>query len=195
MNNNQKTIDYADRYGMKTVETTSEASGYPRNLRHVLTFQTITELLNCSEELTAEGHTVTELLLHKRDGWQLWARTRGSIEHGMFRRASDNDWTIEVDASEDPKDVAFRLLFDGVELDSLDGIRGRLAAADRFAEEVENIIEASRDNNCDEVTIFYDPDQNYRIDYWADNDTVGYSYDTHAYEVALMVDWKEDDND
>ena len=198
MNNNSRTLDYADNNDIKTVETTSKANGYPANLRHVLTFDTITHLLKCYEELTAEGHTVTELMLHKRDGWELWARTKGSIEHGMFRTTSESEFSVNIDWLDTSEQVAFRVVCEGMDPETLGDIRRKLRIADDFAQEVKNILSAIEDRGNAEATIFYDPDQDYRINYWADNDTVGYSHDTHTYQVALMVDWKEaedEDND
>jgi hypothetical protein len=65
---------------------------------------------------------------------------------------------------------------------------------EEFAEEVENILLQVEDGGQTEATIFYDPNQNYNIEYWADNETAGYSSDTHIYQLGILVDWK-DDND
>ena len=198
MNNNSRTLDYADNNDIKTADTTSEANGYPKNLRHVLTFDTITHILKCSEELTAEGHTVTELMLHKRDGWQLWARTGTSITHGMFRRASNGEWTIEMSTAHETCAIAFEVIVKDKEITSLNHMWSLLNRATRFEDELSDIKQEVDDRGNTDVTIFYDPDQDYRINYWADNETVGYSHDTHSYQVALMVDWKDsedEDND
>lgn len=198
MSNNQRTIDYAWDNELTAIETTSEANGYPRNLRHVITSDKIWRLLEFRDKITTEGHTVTELMLHKRDGWQLWARTGASIEHGMFRRVSNGEWTIEMSTAHESCAVAFEVIVKGKEITSLNHMRALLDRATKFEDELSDIKQEVDDRGNTDFTIFYDPDQDYRIDYWADNDTVGYSHDTHTYQVALMVDWKEaedEDND
>lgn len=193
MSNNRKTIEYADANNLETVETTSESSGYPRNLRHVLTFDRITDALNHSDHLQKLGHEVTELSLEKRDGQQLWSRRNGSITHGMCRNSTDGEFYVSVNIHENADEIAFELLFNGAEPENLSDVKRRLQLAEMFSEQVENILSETEDKGQLSATIFYDPDQNYRINYWADAETVGYSYDTHSYMVALMVDFKNND--
>jgi len=196
MDNNQKTIDYAEANNLTTVETTSQANGYPSNLRHVLTFDRITDALNHSDHLQKLGHTVTELCLEKRDGQQLWSRRNGNITHGMFRKVSDSDWTLELftDTTRcDTEEVAFELIAKDRNFEDLEEMRKAITNIEEMKEEMENILSEVEDRGGTEATIFYDPDQNYRINYWADMETVGYSYDTHSYMIALMVDFKDND--
>jgi hypothetical protein len=194
MNNNSRTLDYACNNGLFAVETTSEANGYPANLRQALTFDTITDLLVCSDELTKSGHSVTELLLHKRDGWQLWHRRATSIDHRMFRKATDSESVLEVNISDDDNEVAFDLIAQGRTFTDLEEMRRAIDNVETFKDELENILSEVEDKGLTEATVFYDPN-NYAIRYWADNETIGYSHDTHTYQVALMVDWKEEDEE
>lgn len=53
---------------------------------------------------------------------------------------------------------------------------------------IENIIE---DDGQTSVRVFYNPDQNCNIDYYVHADSTGYEYDTHEYSIALMVEFKE----
>jgi hypothetical protein len=200
MSNNSRTLDYADNNYAKTVavETTSEANGYPANLRHVLTFDTVTELLNCSEELTKAGHSVHEVMIHRQNGWQLWHRRNGSVTHGMFRRAAHDEWAIDVQVDSDrcdTEEVAFDLIAQGRTFTDIEEMRTAIDNVERMKEELENILSEVEDRGLTEATVFYDPDNNYAIRYWADNDTVGYSHDTHTYQAALLVDFKENEEE
>lgn len=62
--------------GLQLVSTTSEASGYPRNLRTaVIGFENWQQ----AEEVSAEiGGDIIKL--HKKTGWQLWAREGEAYE-------------------------------------------------------------------------------------------------------------------
>jgi hypothetical protein len=113
----------------------------------------------------------------------------------MFRRAADSEYTVSVNIEEDADEIAFELLFNGAEPESLADVKRRLQLAEMFSEQVKNILSEVDDRGLTEATIFYDPDQNYRIDYWADRETVGYSHDTHTYQVALLVDFKEEEEE
>jgi hypothetical protein len=199
MSNNSRILDYAYTNGLTAVETTSEGNGYPANLRQAITSFTISDLLQeVKAELTSEGHTVHEVMLHKRDGWDLWARTRTSITHGMFRRAAHDEWAIDIQVDSnrcDTEEVAFDLIAQGRTFTDLEEMRTAIDNVERMKENLENILSEVEDRGLTEATVFYDPDNNYAIRYWADNDTVGYSHDTHTYQVALMVDWKEDEDE
>lgn len=60
----------AYEHGLELIETTSEASGYPRNLKKaIIGFDTFEEAQELADRY---GLTVREFT--KRDGWQLWVR-------------------------------------------------------------------------------------------------------------------------
>lgn len=74
----------AQELGLQLVSTTSEASGYPRNLRTaVIGFENWQQ----AEEVAAEiGGDIINL--HKKEGWQLWAR-QGSASGPYENSAAD----------------------------------------------------------------------------------------------------------
>jgi predicted RNA binding protein YcfA (HicA-like mRNA interferase family) len=170
--------DIAEMHGLTATETTTASNGYPQGLRYALTdFESITQLKDLADQLTAEGREVEEVILHKRDGWQLWARSNGSVTHGMYRQQSSNDWTVDIAPNDDTHEIARELV--GIVEDSSEELTN---IAERFAKYLKN--EQRQDMT---VTVFYDPNQNYRVDYCATDETTGYSYDTHSYKVGLLI--------
>jgi len=183
--------EIADKHGLTATETTTAANGYPQGLRYTLTdFDSISQLKTLSEQLTAEGREVEEVILHKRDGWQLWSRSRGSVTHGMFRKQSSGEWTIDLltDTTRcNTEQEAFDLIAGGREFTDLEEMRKAVEQIDNLKEEFDNILSGVEDQGQTSVTVFYDPDQNYRVNYYATDETTGYSYDTHHYKVGLII--------
>jgi hypothetical protein len=112
----------------------------------------------------------------------------------MFRKATDSESVLEVNISDDDNEVAFDLIAQGRTFTDLEEMRRAIDNVETFKDELENILSEVEDKGLTEATVFYDPN-NYAIRYWADNETIGYSHDTHTYQVALMVDWKEEDEE
>lgn len=71
--------------GLELIETTSERTGYPANLRHaIIGFETFEE----AEKIAGENNLSIEIFT-KRDGWQLYYRT-GNSAHEPFKNSADN---------------------------------------------------------------------------------------------------------
>ena len=71
--------------GLELIETTSERTGYPANLRHaIIGFETFEE----AEKIADENNLSIEIFT-KRDGWQLYYRT-GNSAHEPFKNSADN---------------------------------------------------------------------------------------------------------
>lgn len=63
-------IDYAEQNGWDYIETTSEGSGYPKNLEvGIIGFDTWDELVKAKEQTG-----LTTAMFFKRDGWNLYYR-------------------------------------------------------------------------------------------------------------------------
>lgn len=78
-------INLAAENGLNLIETTSEQSGYPRNIiKAIIGFDTFEE----AQEMAKENELEIEVFT-KRDGWQLWART-GSRAWGALERTADD---------------------------------------------------------------------------------------------------------
>jgi len=195
MTNNQKTFEYAEQNMLNYVETTTESNGYPSNLRFVLTFDKISDLEFHAERLREQGHDYQRLMLHRKDGWQLWHRFGADVRKGMFRIPTAGDSITEVDIKDTADEIAFRVIAEGREFDTLQDLQKTTDQCTDFRNDIEEILLnlKSIGNEQPSATVFYDPDQNYRIDYYATDETTGYYYDTHQYQVALLVDFKDEE--
>lgn len=179
-----KTEDFAAANGIGTSETTTGSNGYPQGLKLALTdFDTITQAEEIKSKLEAKGHEVEVIELHKRDGWGLWGRDRAYLGKGMYAEAGENDWTVDIAPMEDTHKVALEVIFGEHEFvlnpDQLEIVR-------EFARCLKH-----EQHNTLTVTVFYDPDQNYRVDYSCHEESTGYSHDTHTYKLGLLVAWDE----
>lgn len=67
--------ELAEHYDLNYIETTTEANGYPRNLKFALTgfdsFEKVQEL--------ADMYNLNIQSFRKRDGWQLWSRDNNTM--------------------------------------------------------------------------------------------------------------------
>jgi hypothetical protein len=111
----------------------------------------------------------------------------------MFRKATNSQSTTEIDICDSSDEIAFRVVADGLQFDTLQDLQRTTEQCIIFKNDIEDILSELEDNDEQSATVFYDPDQNYRIEYYATDETTGYSYDTHQYQVALLVDFKDEE--
>jgi len=179
-------------FNLDITETTTGVNGYPKQLRPVLSgFKSISECLMIKEVLEAEGHTVYDLKLHKRHGWQLWERIDTLIRKGMFTTASDSDYYVDITIHDETEEIAFDIICRNRTFETLYEIKNAVSMTEDLAEELEDILADIDDDGQESVRVFYNPDQNCNIDYYVHADSTGYEYDTHEYSIALMVEFKE----
>ena len=77
-------IDLAAQGGFELIETTSERSGYPLNLKKaIIGFESMEEAREYAEQ-----HDLSIEIFHKRDGWNVWYRT-GDREYEPFTRTAE----------------------------------------------------------------------------------------------------------
>lgn len=181
-------------FNLDITETTTGVNGYPKQLKQVLTgFNSISECIMIKEVLETEGHLVTELKLHRKDGWSLWERSNCPIRSGMYMTISQNNWTIDVGINDDEKQVAFNLICGGREFENLDDMTYYMDITVDFANELYHILSDLEYAGVNSGRVFYNPDNDYNIDYFTHDESVGYSFDTHTYQIGLMVEFKEED--
>ena len=85
MKTTTKLHEIADSNNLEIIETTSQANGYPSNLKYaIIGFETFED----AEKLAAENGLQIQSF-EKRDGWQLWART-GNTAYEPFKNNSDD---------------------------------------------------------------------------------------------------------
>jgi len=172
------TIDFLELANEFTlIETTSEANGYPRNLRKaIIGFETFEQ----AKEL-AEKHNLSVEMFERRDGWDLWAR-RGHILNA-FDMAS-----IYIEEGYDfYKNISFE------DFCEREDVLGTLKACADFyemsawLESYKNIFEEIEDLKEGEILI----KDNYSNTFVSKEYTMAYSYDSHQYAIGL-IDYNED---
>jgi hypothetical protein len=177
------------------VETTIGRDGYPEALKHAITAETITELFEIENKLNKAGFKTMQLVLHSKDGQQLPNRIETIIEKGMFQRVSDDDYAIELDMSDlsqvkqDVRDVLFgdvddlaQVQVDNEEFESLEEAKAF------YEKKVDEFISELPETG--KFVVFYEPDQDHRIDYIVSEESTSYSYDTNNYQAAITIVWE-----
>jgi hypothetical protein len=183
----QKTEDFATANGIGTSETTSGMNDYPSHLKMALTdFDTITQFEEVRDRLKSEGHDVEEIQLHRRDGWALWERGGVSVRKGMYATASQTETTLTIGCDESPNDCVFEFLIEGMEFDDAEQFERYMKMYKYLVAEVES---AKKEDET--VTLFLDPNNNYKVNYVVSDESTGYSEDTHNYKLGLLVVWAE----
>ena len=166
--------DIAVKNGLDIVETTSERSGYPRNLKDVLVgFGSFG-----NAEQIAKEYGLTLIWIDKRDGWQLWHRGDRTYEP-MSISSSDfgDDYNFENNA-DDFMDMARERISDMCDNGaSFDEIR-------EYMEKVEKVTDAIDDLEDDQMVVtccgeYYDT---------IDLHPIYFSYDTKTTQLAAIKD-------
>lgn len=196
----ESTVELADFYNLDYVETSSESNGYPNNLEWAIIADTISELLEIKEQLKNAGFNVQEYFLHKKNGWQLWSRQNTYLEKGQMTIASDSDWYWDFDMTdldEVKKEVYEMFWCDEEQMKEIaneqveDGIYDTLKEAlNEYAEQVQFFInQLPKDGG--QIRVFYDPNQDYAIDYIVTEESTYYYNDTNHYRLAIAVDFED----
>lgn len=177
---------------MRPIDTTTGMNGYPQALRVAHTADTMAELREAKEQAEAQGHSVTVLRLHRRDGWALWVRDH---HHGLdddhWMGVSESDTTIRITNESNVEDEAFNLVVgEGGEMYSAQEL---FDAAKRVRELADELPDPDTLEEGDEVVCFLG--QGHRVEYTVATGQNGYCCDTYQYCSALLVVEREDDED
>ena len=168
--------DLAEREGLHFVETTSESDGFPRNLKDALIgFDTFDDA-----EALAKEHGLDIMLLHKRDGWQLWHRKANAYEPMTITSADygDDYSDLEYMDEEDFYDEEVAPMLDAF---------STLTELKAFVESKEEMWEEMSTMGEDEIMILHDG-KYYEI---IRKPCMSWSFDTHNYEIGLVKMRKE----
>lgn len=157
--------------GLTVVETTSEANGYPKNLRKaVMDFADFAEAEEFAKECGGEI-----IQLHKRDGWQLWSRKGWTNEPLKITEADygdDFEFIEPMDEAEFYAEYVEPFLAD---IENLKDLRAFVEAREELWDKVEMLEE-------DEYLVMWDGVWHETIRkemlYWA--------FDTHHYAIAVV---------
>lgn len=172
-NKNLENIAYIE--GLKIVETTSDASGYPRGLgRAVVGFDTFEEAQD-----VADKYGLTVVKLHKRDGLHLWYNDRQELHDG-------DRPTLK------PEDMGYRTIYWACDEDLVtDDLKAAIAGLDdiecicNLAQSRKEIIE-ELDTLGDDEAIFTDGEDKTMTEWEKVNiHPTEWQYDTHHYCIAV----------
>lgn len=173
------------------VETTSEANGYPSRLKMAFTFNTMSRLRELRDAAIEEGHKVTEVFLHRQDGWALWHSSKRHIEGIDWQALTEQDITIHLTNATDVEQEVFDLIVGDTSL-----IRS-MRDLETYTLLCKRLLGELADPDCMEdgesIMYFLDLDQGYSVKYEVHSDQNGYSYDTHHYCLALLIEQVEED--
>lgn len=163
--------ELADNNGLQFIETTSGNNGYPQDLKPALIgFNDYEE----AEEF-AQEHGLQTYIFHKRDGWQLWQRSKPAYE----------PMTITSDDYGDDYNM-----FTHDELDDYFGneVKPRLDDFDnmeelkKFLNNQEEIMDELDRCNENEAVITYCGDYYDTVKV----KSIEWSHDTHHYVIGVM---------
>lgn len=168
-----------DMYDLEMVETTIGTNGYPSRVRPALTCDSISTL----QKVLDENENMESVWLHKRDGWSLWERSNGGyMNPDTFMRESEIEYSIRLVCDENTtiEDVFVAIFgYDWYEYQSTKDIIGNISNWENG--EWGDLI---RDRFVGRV--FYNPFNDYAIDYTVEIDQNGYCYDTHHYKYGII---------
>lgn len=163
--------ELADNNALQFIETTSATNGYPQDLKPALIgFNDYEE----AEEF-AQEHGLQTYIFHKRDGWQLWQRSKPAYE----------PMTITSDDYGDDYNM-----FTNDELDDYFGneVKPRLDDFDnmeelkKFLNNQEEIMDELDRCNENEAVITYCGDYYDTVKV----KSIEWSHDTHNYVIGVM---------
>lgn len=164
--------EIAYKNGLDLIDTTTEATGYPRGLQKaIIGFETFDE----AEKLAKEYDLDIEIFT-KRDGWNLWYRTGKFACEPFDRSAEEYGDDYRQYSKADLEDFYENHVQPFVaEYDSFEQLRSFLNDMERIKEEIEDaeddeIVIACSDGYRETVKVH----------------TMAYEYDTHHYAIGLI---------
>lgn len=137
--------DIADENGLEVVDTTSERSGYPRNLKKVLVgFDSFEQAEQISKE-----NGLALIWIDRRDGWQLWHRGETAYEPMSIEEMDfGEDYSFEDDSERFMEMARERISEMCEEGASFDDIRS-------YMDKVEKVNDAIEDLEDDQTVVTY----------------------------------------
>ena len=163
--------ELADNNGLQFIETTSGTNGYPQDLKPALIgFNDYEE----AEEF-AQEHGLQTYIFHKRNGWQLWQRSKPAYEPMIISAENYGDDYNMLLASELIKyfDNEVKPRLD--DFDDIDSLK-------KFVDEQEIIMEELDLCNENEAVITYCGDYYDTVKV----KSIEWSHDTHHYVIGVM---------
>lgn len=160
--------------GLDVIETTTDGTGYPKNLKQALIgFSTFNEA-----ELLAEKYGLRITTFHKKDGWMLWVRT-GNSTYEPFQIDSsyygDNYNVFYASSVEDFYDNEVKPLLDSFE--TFDELEAFIQQKRELFGEIQDMYE-------DQVVVAHEGQYYETIN----RVSMGWYHDTNRFEIGLIQD-------
>lgn len=173
------------------VDTTSSPTGYPERLRIAYTADTMAELRALKDAAEADGHRVDVVALYRCDGWALWHRmTHGDLDDEAWTQPGVNGTFITMNMRSCAEQEAFNLIAKDRTFDALDELRD---AIDRVEDLASDLPDPSELKEGQQYAVQLD--DNLRVQHYVKTGDTGYSYDTHNYCTALLIEEAEQDEE
>ena len=175
------------------VDTPSAPSGYPSHLRTAFIRSTMGGMRELRDAAVRDGHEVTEVLLHRRDGWVFWHRkaTGWIIDGTNWQSSREDETTLKVDNKTNVEQEVFDLIVgDASDIGTMAGLRARTQACEDLLHEITDPMDLE---DGESIVYFLDPDEHFSVRYQVHSDDNGYSYDTHQYRIGLLIERNEAD--
>lgn len=171
-------IALAEDAGLQLVDTTSESTGYPKNIkRAIIGFETMEEAQEYAEKYNLSIET-----FRKRDGWNLWYRTGDRAYEPFTRSAEDFGDDYMMYTANDEENYYLTEVKDAVsDFDNFDDI-------EQFLKERREVYDAICMLTGDEVVIT----ERGVLSEVIPLHTMNYSYDTYHHAIGLIDRHSED---
>ena len=171
-------INLAAQGGFELIETTSERSGYPLDLKKaIIGFASFEE----ANEL-AQEHDLSIEVFQRRDGWSLWYRT-GNRAYDPFTRTAEqygDDYNLFTadDAADYYENEVQEIISD---FDNFEDV-------EKFLKERREVYDAICALDDNEAVVTYRGSLYEEIKLHS----MSYNFDTHHYAIGL-IDWDNED--
>ena len=172
MKTTTKLHEIAESNNLEIIETTSQANGYPSNLKYaIIGFETFEDA-----EKLANEHDLEIESFKKRDGWQLWARAGNRVYKPFKNSAADfGDNYAEFPKMDEDEflESEVKFLFED-DLESFDKIEAILKCKKEIWEEIEKMDE-------DELVITFEGNYSETIK----KESMYFYHDTRHFVIGL----------
>lgn len=177
---------------LEKVETTVGSNGYPSKLQWAYYCENRSEMEEIIEDLEYKGFEVEELFLSKKNGQQLWNRDR--VPHRLVNLFHEDSQSYAIFIDTDSGEENIKLTIDSVLIGDDEEFREELGQ-DKIDEIVESFYKEIPLNKG-VIKVFYDPEQDNRVDYIITEESTGYhDGDVTSYQMAFSVLQKEEEDE
>lgn len=170
---NQNILDRAEELGLIIIETTSESSGYPRNLkRAIIGFPDFSEVESFVKE---NGGEIIEL--RRKAGQELWSRYGRVFEAYDMRKVYADDPNCEIYLCGDEEDFTNNVKSQIADLEDFDFIKSLVAEKAEIWDEFGTLGE-------DEFILI----ENGRLEGVIEQYRMDFEYDSTYYRIGVIAD-------